>query len=290
MDDEAALLTAIAAHPDEDTPRLAYADWLDEHGRPIRAEFIRVQCAVKRLEELPAAEKRPHVPTWQRQNELLERHRHDLLGPLADDLTYFDAVFDRGFVTELTVKAAVFLKHVDAIGGLKPMPRIHVTHADGPHFRPLLARPELGLIETLTVPPGEAVAAWRLPSDGIAHQIVTCNHLGRLEVLELEACQIRDDGLNEIAHATTLPALIELDVSYNEISDEGVRLLVASPLWGRLRRIVLGGNPISDVGAERLAEAADGSRLENLNLRFTAVGPDGFRALLRRYGGRVDLF
>jgi uncharacterized protein (TIGR02996 family) len=59
MTDEAALLAAILAHPDEDTPRLMYADWLDEHGRPERAEFIRIQCdpsadeaAEERAEEL----------------------------------------------------------------------------------------------------------------------------------------------------------------------------------------------------------------------------------------------
>jgi uncharacterized protein (TIGR02996 family) len=46
MSDEAALLAAIIAHPDEDTPRLMYADWLTEHGQPERAEFIRLQCAV----------------------------------------------------------------------------------------------------------------------------------------------------------------------------------------------------------------------------------------------------
>ena len=31
-DTEAALLRAIAAMPDEDTPRLVYADYLDEEG------------------------------------------------------------------------------------------------------------------------------------------------------------------------------------------------------------------------------------------------------------------
>jgi uncharacterized protein (TIGR02996 family) len=46
MSDAAALLKAIVAHADEDTPRLAYADWLDEHDEPARAEFIRVQVAL----------------------------------------------------------------------------------------------------------------------------------------------------------------------------------------------------------------------------------------------------
>ena len=32
MDDRRALMAAILANPDEDTPRLALADWLQEHG------------------------------------------------------------------------------------------------------------------------------------------------------------------------------------------------------------------------------------------------------------------
>jgi uncharacterized protein (TIGR02996 family) len=48
------LLRAILEAPAEDTPRLVYADWLDENGQPERAEFIRVQC------ELPRLVKEPH--------------------------------------------------------------------------------------------------------------------------------------------------------------------------------------------------------------------------------------
>jgi uncharacterized protein (TIGR02996 family) len=49
MSDEAALLNAIIAHVDEDTPRLAYADWLDEHNRTVEAEFVRLQCRLSTL-------------------------------------------------------------------------------------------------------------------------------------------------------------------------------------------------------------------------------------------------
>ncbi len=48
MDDRSALMAAILANPDEDTPRLALADWLDEHGGEhdrARAAFIRRQIA-----------------------------------------------------------------------------------------------------------------------------------------------------------------------------------------------------------------------------------------------------
>jgi uncharacterized protein (TIGR02996 family) len=42
--DADALLRAIVRHPDDDTPRLVYADWLQENGRAEEGEFLRVQC------------------------------------------------------------------------------------------------------------------------------------------------------------------------------------------------------------------------------------------------------
>ena len=49
MDRTPAFLADIRAHPDDDAPRLIYADWLEETGGPteaVRAEFIRLQCAL----------------------------------------------------------------------------------------------------------------------------------------------------------------------------------------------------------------------------------------------------
>jgi uncharacterized protein (TIGR02996 family) len=42
-----ALVAAIRATPDDDLPRLVAADWLEEHGEPERAEFIRLQCELE---------------------------------------------------------------------------------------------------------------------------------------------------------------------------------------------------------------------------------------------------
>lgn len=56
MTDEHKFLTQILADPADDTPRLVYADWLDEHGTPkrrARAEFVRVQCKRARLVASP---------------------------------------------------------------------------------------------------------------------------------------------------------------------------------------------------------------------------------------------
>jgi len=42
---EEAFIRAIVDHPGQDTPRLAYADWLDDHGEPDRAAYLRAEAA-----------------------------------------------------------------------------------------------------------------------------------------------------------------------------------------------------------------------------------------------------
>ena len=54
MDDGAMLLRAVLDDPGADTPRLVYADWLDDTGRredADRAAFIRAQCRLHRMPE-----------------------------------------------------------------------------------------------------------------------------------------------------------------------------------------------------------------------------------------------
>src|SRR5262249_46940199 len=48
MTDADAFLRAIIENPNDDGPRLVYADWLEESGNP-RGEFIRVQCEKARI-------------------------------------------------------------------------------------------------------------------------------------------------------------------------------------------------------------------------------------------------
>ena len=43
MSDEEALLKAIIAHPGDDTTKLVYADWLDEHDQPTKAAVVRAE-------------------------------------------------------------------------------------------------------------------------------------------------------------------------------------------------------------------------------------------------------
>ena len=70
------LLNDIRANPGDDTLRLVYADWLDDHGDPARAEFIRAGCELAGLGEGAAASLR------ERTRELLDKHRKEWVSEL----------------------------------------------------------------------------------------------------------------------------------------------------------------------------------------------------------------
>ena len=98
-----AFLQDILANPEDDTPRLIYADWLEERGDP-RGEFIRVQC---RLARMPADDRRwPLLEQLER--ELLERHQDKWLGSLRPSLARWS--FRRGFLDMIAVPASLYLQ------------------------------------------------------------------------------------------------------------------------------------------------------------------------------------
>lgn len=299
MSDEDALLAAIAEHPAEDTPRLMYADWLEEHGRHVRAEFIRVQIEVSRIEQLPRIELNQYVRIFQRNQDLLDNHRAELLGPLAELPPYrFD--FNRGFLAAVKVPVSEFLEWRPLLAQYRPLPLVTVTaisrearaflgiDSSFPNFE--FHRDIVTGLQTLsedddaTLTTGPPVLR---PSE--PYPLVW----PRLAELDLSGCGLGDEYAASVLQPTAFPVLAELDLSANALTDTGVSNLLATVLPRQLKRLILSGNDITDVGAIALAErwpTGDADRLETLNLRFTQIGQAGQAALLRRFGGRVDLF
>ena len=81
MDDQAALTAAVCDRPDDDTPRLVFADWLDDHGHPDHAAFVRAQVELART---PAWEPfavlcRRRRPEWSEAGAPFLRRRDYLL-------------------------------------------------------------------------------------------------------------------------------------------------------------------------------------------------------------------
>lgn len=136
MDDGTALLAAIRLHPDEDVPRLAYADWLDEHGQPERAEFCRVQCELAKMghraEGLPCGDCDPLLA---RERQLLDAHwlewNIEFMASIGfaggGFISLMDVVFRRGFVESITCGAADWLTHADAILASHPITEVTFT-------------------------------------------------------------------------------------------------------------------------------------------------------------------
>src|SRR5262249_15508960 len=88
-----ALLQAVKQQPDDDSPRLVLADWLEEYGDEAdraRAEFVRLHCAWSQLDWRDPAREEPQ----RRGQALLDEHRQAWRLPLGDRQTWWD--FHRG--------------------------------------------------------------------------------------------------------------------------------------------------------------------------------------------------
>src|SRR5262245_56767217 len=105
MDLRTSLYQAILDEPEDDGPRLVYADWLEEYGseedRP-RADLVRVQVELARLPEGDGRRK-----ALERRQEAVFRGRKKAW---KDELPRLRGVrwgeFERGFVGEVTFQSA----------------------------------------------------------------------------------------------------------------------------------------------------------------------------------------
>jgi uncharacterized protein (TIGR02996 family) len=103
MGDLESFLAAIRDDPDDDTVRLVFADWLEEHGDP-RGEFMRVQCELANW--IPDRERRTQLQ--EREEELDRLHRRAWLRSLGR-LPGTRCLFHRGLI-EFTTSGALPIK------------------------------------------------------------------------------------------------------------------------------------------------------------------------------------
>src|SRR6188768_3919841 len=130
MSDGDVILSAILAEPDEDVPRLAFADWLDEHGgesERARAEFIRVQVEMARIPPRNTVPwNRRLVELRAREKFLLTTRRDEWLAPLRreGEPLYGDDVhaeFCRGFVERVWMPAGWFVARAERLLNAAPV-------------------------------------------------------------------------------------------------------------------------------------------------------------------------
>jgi uncharacterized protein (TIGR02996 family) len=294
MNESNALLQAVLAAPEDDTPRLVYADWLEEHGDDARAEFIRVQIERARLREDD-----PRAAALQaRENALLRAHRESWRRQELPAWAHSYCVYERGFAATAQLTGRAFLK----AGGLfrrAPIRRVELRNRDGALAAAVAASPHLEKVSALAVRDSALTGAgWRnllgalgladvteldLSSPALgpaeAHVLAAAPYRTRLRRLSLNACPIGDGGLAELAASPRLAALTTLQLLNIALTEEGTRALAASPHLTRLTALELIGNGLGPAAVRALADSPTVAGLVKLSLARNPIGDEGARAL-----------
>ena len=296
MSDRDALLAAILAHPDEDTPRLAYADYLDEHGDAPRAEFIRAQIELAQhhgaephlLDELGMAgpDGVPWMAHWRlsrTEGHLELRNRADglLRAHLAEWTTGLPAyttnantrdgvTFRRGFVHRVRASLGPLMKSPAALWKHHPVESLWLERLDGAARPKVAACQHLAALRELTLGDPQYDA-------GRIEPFADCPHFANLRSLDLGyAGTVQNDAAAALARARMRPAALRL--ACHELDPAAFDELLNSPFAARLRRFSpcrIGSWGLAAVAAAPLAE------LRFLDASGSACGPAGVGALAR---------
>jgi uncharacterized protein (TIGR02996 family) len=313
--DEQGFIAAIAESPDDDALRLIFADWLEENGDPVRAQFIRVQCELARLNPADARYPELHV----RQLEMLAERERDWLGEWSERLVRWE--FRRGLLHGVTITPEPFVAHGSDLVSRHPVERFAFVNEEGESLpaedvRRVVDAPAMAAVRAIEAagcradePHWDMYGGWILTNDWLQN-LASARHVARLEELNLTGGnRLGRDRIDPhvwevFCRAPHLRTLRHLDLTdwtgrEDDATLERVRAcLVASPFADRLR--VLFGHPTREwatTSEARLAvESGSLSQLVSLcvfppsSLRLTATQGtthilDQCRQILARWPG-----
>lgn len=299
-----AFLGDIREQPDDDTPRLILADWLEERGFPW-GTLLRAQTQRARLRETDPA----WGPLAEQEEAWMEEHAEEVLAPFRE--LGWRPYFRRGLIHVITRISALFDSRLDELAATDLWQWVETVR--------LLAGPDepldlvLSECSQLAYFPGLDLVSAGLHDEGVA-RLCLSPHLGRLMSLELGFNQVGPDGADALAFARSLTglrtlrlddnylgpegaralavsgslqSLLTLDLRWNGLGPEGARALVASAAFPRLTTLYLGNNDLGDEGARALLDVGSFARLRTLYLEFNGVSPEMLSALRKRYGPDV---
>lgn len=247
--EEQAFLNAILAAPDDDTPRLVFADWLDERGTgddAARAALIRAQC---RAEALPAGSEERHK-LEREAKAVLKQHGGGWTKTLMTKWYADGWAFRRGFLDSVEMSATMFTRNAKALFEQYPTVR---------------------------------TARFPDASNELRH-VAKCAGLSRLTSLDVSKmcmcgfCSIHLD-LKALFASKYAGNLTALNVARNRMGTEGMEQLIASPTLTKLTALDISNNPIGRVGLLELGRAQNLQHLETLNLSRIDLGAAGLNVL-----------
>jgi uncharacterized protein (TIGR02996 family) len=260
---EDAFLQTVLEHPDDDIPRLVFADWLEEQGNP-RGAFIRLQCDRAKLTQ--------HDPAWKtllaQESALLKQFEAEWSKPVS---RLVDAVhYRRGFIEHVSVSATKLLKNAERLFRLAPVCSVRLEHAD--------SLPEIGASPWLARVVELDLSANPLGSKSL-QALVRSEQCRNLRVLRLDRCVVGVPSAEVLANAPALASLQVLSAAGNAIGPDGIRLIARSPHLTQLCDLNVAENQLDSEGASALCETS--ARLTRLSIGNNRIGNDGVAALAR---------
>jgi uncharacterized protein (TIGR02996 family) len=292
MTERDALLRAVCENPDDDTPRLVYADWLQENGDEARAEFIRLQVAIAAMSDGKAKQKKQA-----REKQLLDAHKEQWAEPLKPYFAYYYAgiyahhyappvVFRRGFVESIAMDVETFRARGGEVFALAPVRELRVQDAQS--LDDLAESKHLLRLHTLNL--GGAV----LSEQGSgASVLLRSKYLANLTALvaggQDDNGHLDPAGLRAIAGSRHLAKLEHLNVGGNwmfgQHADRRRAAAYRKVLWSLGEKMpVLRELRLSNIGLEDgevlgLLQQRWVRQLRVLDLSRNSLGPEGCKAL-----------
>ncbi|VTR99883.1 Leucine-rich repeat-containing protein typical subtype OS=Herpetosiphon aurantiacus (strain ATCC 23779 / DSM 785) GN=Haur_4051 PE=4 SV=1: LRR_6: LRR_6: LRR_6 [Gemmata massiliana] len=267
-----ALYRAICAHPDEDTPRLAFADLIDENGENRRAAFIRTQIALARLPAydpgwVSVRQHDPAVATGWCMTEQLPK-------PPSPGCEWNRFEFRRGFPWKIGVRSlAAFLESGDAVFDMAPIQAIDLDPRDRPDLASLSEWPHLTRLHRLTFSTG-----WFGPTD--VARLAESPHISNVTELGFEFESISSEGLGALAASPLFGRLKALELSANNFPPALlIDALGAAPSAGELSRLSLPNNRVDRNDAEALFRLPALQDLQHLDVSDNPLAGEGIREL-----------
>ena len=264
-----AFLSDILANPSDETLRLVFADWLEDHGDIDRAEFIRVECQREKVPDF--------YPEWDRLDlrakELFHANNERWFGPLEILVDEFET--KRGFVESITLKASLFVKNAKAILALAPVRELFLLGAKS-QARVLAGCPHLARIERLAFETTDSP-----PLDPAACRALAASpYLTNLLELNLAGCQAGTSGFKALMSSRSFPHLEVLDLYGNSVSN-AIHAFLRRARFPNLKSLNLGGNDVRDACLGGLPWANSFVALEELCLYHNHLTAAGVRELGR---------
>jgi uncharacterized protein (TIGR02996 family) len=281
------LMDAIVGAPNDDAPRLVYADWLIEHGGDdgaLRGELIQVQC---KAAQMAAGKEREELES--RARFLTAKCVHPELQGIGY-LKSWDFTFVRGFAKGVKVAfydlmsfAGTIFERAPLIDELtiEPLPFSAWTDC-----AKLADVEQLRRLRVLTIN-GGTMRAMRLGPQAFTIFVMSPNFPAKLDKLTLFHCALGDIGVTTLADAPVLDSVRELDLRGNDIGPSGASALAASKHLGRLERLDLCWNKIGVKGIKSLCESEAFPSLRWIEISDKKIAPKSRALLKKRFGDRV---